>query len=249
PELGCLLLGNRLLWLGMAVLLLVLAFRLFRTDREGLVLRRRKADAGAAAPAAAPAAAATLRLPTVQVREGPAARWTQYLRLALFDLRAALLGAPFLVMLVLGLLVIFTALQFGSSLFGTDVYPVTRQMLQAINNAMGVFLVVVVTFYAGELVWRERAGRVAEATDAIALPDWVPLASKMTALVGLVLAMFVAGALFTVLWQLGHGFTAIEPGLYLKGIALAAIPFVLLAALALFLQVVTGNKFVGYLLM
>jgi len=249
PELGGLLLGNRLLWLGMAVLLLVLAFRLFRTDREGLVLRRRKADAGAAAPAAAPAAAATLRLPTVQVREGSAARWTQYLRLALFDLRAALLGAPFLVMLVLGLLVIFTALQFGSSLFGTDVYPVTRQMLQAINNAMGVFLVVVVTFYAGELVWRERAGRVAEATDAIALPDWVPLASKMTALVGLVLAMFVAGALFTVLWQLGHGFTAIEPDLYLKGIALAAIPFVLLAALALFLQVVTGNKFVGYLLM
>ena len=37
--------------------------------------------------------------------------------------------------------------------------------------------------------------------------------------------------------------------LYLKGLALAAIPFVLMAAMAVFLQAVSGNKFIGYLLM
>jgi len=251
PELTGLLLGNRLLWLGASVALLAGAFRLFRADREGLVLRRRKAAATETAPAGLPplAGSASLRLPAVQLRDGAAARWTQFLRLAAADLRASLLGAPFLVMLLLGLLVIFVGLQFGGTLYGTEVYPVTRKMLDAVRSGMNLFLVIVVTFYAGELVWRERSARVAETSDAYPLPEWIPLAAKMTALAGLVLAMQLAGVLFTLCWQLGHGFTVIEPGLYLSGVALELLAFVLVAVLALFLQVASGNKFIGYLLM
>ena len=252
PALTGLLLGNRLLWLGAAAAMLFAAFGLFRADREGLVLRRRKAEAAPAGAAPLPvvaAAAAPLALPQVQLREGPAARWAQYRQLAAFDLRGALAGAPFLVMLVLGLLMVFTVLKTGSSMYGTELYPVTRRMLSTLEGGMSLFLVIVTTFYAGELAWRERSLRVAEATDAYALPDWIPLASKMTALTGLILAMLLAGALFTTGWQLAHGHTALEPLLYLKGLALAAIPFVLMAAMAVFLQAVSGNKFIGYLLM
>ncbi|HRF83027.1 MAG TPA: M1 family aminopeptidase [Pseudoxanthomonas sp.] len=252
PELTGLLLGNRALWLAATMLLLFAAFRLFRADREGIVLRRRKAEAVAPAATAAPglaAAGTTLALPAVTLRENAAARWTQYRHLAAFDLRGALTSAPFLVMLVLGLLMVFTVLKFGSTMFGTELYPVTRRMLSTLEGGMSLFLIIITTFYAGELVWRERSLRVAEATDAYALPDWIPLASKLTALVGLVVAFLLAGALFSAGWQLGHGYTAFEPLLYLKGLALAAIPFVLMAALAVFLQAVSGNKFIGYLLM
>ena len=48
PALTGLLLANRALWLGVAVLMLLAAFRLFRADREGIVLRRRKATEAAA---------------------------------------------------------------------------------------------------------------------------------------------------------------------------------------------------------
>jgi len=252
PELTGLLLGNRALWLGVSVLLLWTAFSLFRADREGFVLRRRRK--GAAVDTATPqpgviAANAPLALPAVTLRKDAAARWTQYRQLATFDLRGALTGAPFLVMLVLGLLMIFTVLKFGASMYGTELYPVTRRMLSAIEGGTSLFLIIIVTFYAGELVWRERSLRVAEATDAYALPDWIPLASKMTALIGLIAAFLVAGALFTAGWQVGHGYLALEPLLYLKGLALALIPFALMAALAVFLQAVSGNKFIGYLLM
>ncbi|WP_372014532.1 ABC transporter permease/M1 family aminopeptidase [Pseudoxanthomonas sp. 10H] len=252
PALTGLLLGNRALWLGVTVVLLAVAFRMFRADREGIVLHRRKAAVAPEPSAPQPgvaAAAVPLALPQVSLRRNAAARWTQYRQLAGFDLRGALTGAPFLVMLVLGLLMIFTVLKFGSSMYGTELYPVTRRMLSTIDGGMGLFLIIIVTFYAGELVWRERSLRVAEATDAYALPDWIPLASKMTALTGLVVAFLLAGMLFTAGWQLGHGYTAFEPLLYLKGLALAAIPFALMAALAVFLQAVSGNKFIGYLLM
>ncbi|AKC87709.1 ABC transporter permease/M1 family aminopeptidase [Pseudoxanthomonas suwonensis] len=253
PALTGLLLVNRALWLGVAIVLLLAAFRLFRADREGIVLRRRrKADDAPAEAAPLPGVAAgtaTLALPATTLRQGAAARWTQYRQLAAFDLRGALTSAPFLVMLVLGLLMIFTVLKFGASMYGTELYPVTRRMLSAIDGGMALFLVIIVTFYAGELVWRERSLRVAEATDAYALPDWIPLASKMTALAGLAVVLLLAGALFTTGWQLAHGYTDLEPLLYLKGIALSVVPFVLMAALAVFLQAVSGNKFIGYLLM
>ena len=59
PALTGLLLGNRLLWLGVAAVLLAAAFRLFRADREGIVLRRRKAAAARVGGASTPAAAST----------------------------------------------------------------------------------------------------------------------------------------------------------------------------------------------
>src|SRR3546814_2669994 len=42
PGLTGLLLGNRALWLGISLVMLVAAFSLFRSDREGIVLRRRR---------------------------------------------------------------------------------------------------------------------------------------------------------------------------------------------------------------
>ncbi len=254
PELTGLLLGNRALWLAVTAVLLVLAFRLFRADREGLVLRRRArrsevAEAPAPAGPGVQAPGATIALPQVALRDGLAARWTQYRHLAWFDMRAALIGAPFLVMLLLGLLLIFTALKFGASMYGTELYPVTRMMLSTLEGALSLFLLIIVTFYAGELVWRERSLRVAEATDAYALPDWIPLASKLTSLAGIVVAFLLAGTAFTVLWQLFSGYTTLEPLLYLKGIALIALSFVMIAVMAVFLQALSGNKFIGYLLM
>src|SRR3546814_7424090 len=55
--------------------------------------------------------------------------------------------------------------------------------------------------------------------------------------------------LFTIGYQLVDGYTNIEPLLYAKGLGLQLASFVLMAALAVFFQVATGNMFVGYVLM
>ena len=247
PELTGLLLGNRALWLGVAVLMLLMAFRLFRADREGIVLRRRKATEAAAE--AGDNGNSSTPLPQVDLRNDGWAQWRQYLHQSWFDLRDTLRGAPFIVMVVLGLLLTFTVLKFSGMIYGTETYPVTGQMLDMIGGGMSLFLIIIVTFYAGEMIWRERSLRVAEATDAYAAPNWVPLAAKMTALVGVIAVVLVACALFTIGYQLVDGYTKIEPLLYAKGLLLQVMPFALMAAIAVFFQVASGNKFVGYVLM
>ena len=245
PKLTGLLLGNRALWIGMALLFLTATFRLFRADREGLVLRKRKAI-----PTKATAAnVTTAAINQVTLRSDWRAQWRQYLHQSWFDLRDTLRGAPFIVMLVLGLLLVLTDLKSSGELYGTNIYPVTAHMLFVINTGMSLFLIIIVAFYSGEMIWRERSLRVAEATDAYATPDWVPLAAKVTALTGIIAVVLIACALFTMAYQLTHGYSNLEPLLYAKGLLLQLVPFVLIAVLAVFLQVISGNKFVGYVLM
>ncbi|HEX6832320.1 MAG TPA: M1 family aminopeptidase, partial [Rudaea sp.] len=100
---------------------------------------------------------------------------------------------------------------------------------------------------AGELVWRERSAKISEVTDAFALPNWIPLLSKLVALTTVIVIFLVAGSLECFGYQLIRGFTHVDPALYLSNIALTTLAFVLLGALALFLQVVANNKFLGYL--
>jgi hypothetical protein len=246
PPLSGLLLGNRALWLGIAALLLTLTYRMFRIDREGVRWWRRKKSASSAISESLPAAA--VLLPKVTLQNSWTAQWRQYLHQTWFDARSVLTGAPFLVMLVLGLLLIFTVLTFGAEIYGTKVYPVTSLMATALPGGLSLFLTIVLAVYAGELVWRERSLRVAETTDACAAPNWVPLTAKLTALFGVIVTFCLCGALFCIGYQLVHGYAHLQLPLYAKIVALTALPFFITAALFVFLQTLSENKFFGYLL-
>src|SRR3546814_5547100 len=60
-------------------------------------------------------------------------------------------------MVVLGLLLTFTVIKFSALVYGTATLPVTAQMLDMIGGGMSLFLIIIITFYAGEMVWRERS--------------------------------------------------------------------------------------------
>lgn len=245
PSLSGSLLSNRAIWGALTIVLLWGSYVLFRADREGLVLRKRKRT-GSAGKAEA---SSQTPLPAVTLSTSPRARWTQYLHLTRFDLRQTLLGAPLLVMLLVWLCVVITIFVSGNKMYGTSLYPVTAQMQQMVNGSLSIFLIIMLTFYAGELVWRERSQGVAEATDAYATPDWIPLASKLTALACVVVLFHLAGIVLGMGNQLVHGYAQLQPLLYLQSAVLDSLPFLLMAVLAVFLQVISGNKFVGYLLM
>ena len=245
PEVTGLLLTNRLLWTAVGGALLGAAFALFRTDREPLRwLRRRRAPAVTEPHAVR----GTVVFPAVALRSDARAQWAQFLKLARFDARAVLLGVAFLVMLVFGLVNLGADLAFSNEMFGTKVFPVTHLMLESMNGSYNFLLLIVVSFYAGELVWRERSARISEVTDAFALPDWIPLASKLVALFAVVVLFAAAGSVECAIYQLIRGYQHLEPGLYLANIGLVTLQFGLLGSLALFLQVIANNKFRGYLL-
>ncbi|KRF01909.1 hypothetical protein ASG87_10410 [Frateuria sp. Soil773] len=247
PPLDGLLLFNRLLWGSIGCVLCGAAFALFRANRDGL--RRPGRKPRAEPPRLLPQAdAPALALPRARLRDDWRARLLQLRTLCAFDTASVLRGAPFRVMLAFGLVNLVFALALAGQIYGTPTYPVTHEVLETVRGAFHWLLYIVVTFYAGELVWRERGLRSSEVSDAFPLPDWIPLAAKLLALCAVILAFLLAGSLVGVGAQLSRGYTRLEPGLYLASLALDAVPFVLLAVLALFLQTASNNKFLGYLL-
>jgi len=247
PALSGVLLFNRVLWVAVSLLMLAASFALFRPNREGLQLHRRKRRAEPPM-LRAPGSPATRSLPVVQRFDDARAHRVQLRQLFVFDTLGVLRGAPFLIMLALGVANVIGAFLLSGQIYGTSTYPVTHQVLENVRGSYQWLLYIVITFYAGELVWRERSQRSAEVSDAFPLPDWIPLSAKLGALISVILTFLLLGAVVGVGWQLGHGFTHIEPGLYLGSLTLDAIPFILLGVLALFLQVLSNNKFLGYLL-
>lgn len=248
PQLTGLILGNRGLWLAVGSVLLAAAFALFKPDREGLrLLPRRKREADTIAPQVSNAASVVL--PSVSLRGDFATRFRQFRKLAWFDTRFVLRGTPFLGMLACGLANLVAILVFSGQIFGTRVYPVTHTMAQAMNDSFTWLLLLVLGFYAGELVWRERGARVSEVVDAFPTPDWIPLLSKLAALAMVIVVFFAIGSVVCMGYQLSQGYTHLQPLLYLQYMGFGLLAFMSLAILAVVLQVWANNKFVGYALL
>jgi ABC-type transport system involved in multi-copper enzyme maturation permease subunit len=249
PAIAGYILANRGLWLAIAAGLFAATFALFKTERSGTGRRRFGRKAKAVDVATTTAARAAVAMPRTTPEFPPSTAWRQFLRQLRFDSVGVVRSVPFLVMLAFGVAnFIATALN-TQVLYDTRIYPVTSQMLSALQNSMSLFLVIVVLFYAGELVFKERGAKINEVSDAMPVPNWVPLAAKFTTLAAVVLAFLFVGALASIAIQLGKGYTQVEPMVYVETLLLQSVGFILMGGLALALQVFTNNKFIGYALL
>jgi ABC-2 type transport system permease protein len=253
PAVAGYILGNRVLWTAIAMGLFAATFALFKTQRSGTSRRRWGRKAQAAAMAAADHVAKPAQAPVVVPKVTPefnvGTAWRQFLRQLRFDTLGVFKSVPFLVMLVIGMANFIPSALFRQRLFDTAIYPVTSQMLSALQGSFNFLLIIIVLFYAGELVWKERGAKINEVTDATPIPNWVPLLAKFTTLVVVILAFQLVGAITAMLIQLGKGYAHFEPLVYAKTLLLDSVPFILMGGLALCLQVFCNNKFVGYALM
>jgi ABC-2 type transport system permease protein len=126
--------------------------------------------------------------------------------------------------------------------------PLLTARLTENANSPWAFIPLLIIFYAGELVWRERDAGLGEIVDAMPVPEWAFVLGKF---LGLALVLAAWMALLTIagmLVQARMGYFNVEPGLYLKvffGIQLA--DYLLFAMLALVLHAVVNQKHLGYL--
>lgn len=244
PPIAGLVLYNRLIWIGIALGLFILAYAIFRFEAKGSASASAKATTAASADR--PPATKPLALPDAS----RATRWRQFVALTRFDLRLVFKSPAFFVLLGIGVMNAFGAMVGTIEFRGTEYFPVTRAMVVALTGAFSIFPVIIALYYAGELVWGDRDRRMHEILDATAAPDWAFMAPKVLAIALVLLATLLAAALTAVVFQLAHGYTQINPADYLLWFVLPGfIGAVLLAALSVFVQTLVPHKFIGWAVM
>ncbi|HEX8244260.1 MAG TPA: M1 family aminopeptidase, partial [Longimicrobium sp.] len=239
-----LLLANRALWLGAGALIFglgVMAFRFRQSGGEGRARAWQPGfDDAPPRPLHVPAAARSFTF---------GARLHQLAAETRRSVREVVLNVWFPVLL--GVCLTFVAIggtQVGT-IYGTRTFPVTYKVVELVQGTFLLFTIVIIAFYAGELVWNERERRAAGIHDALPVPTWVPFTARLFALVGVVVGLLAAAMACGIAIQAAHGYFRFEPGLYLRSLFVhlllgTLLPFVILALLV---QTLVNHKYVGHL--
>ena len=167
-----LLLYNRLLWLGIAAIVLLLAYKRFRFTSASGKVKKKKLDVEL--PEVIQPAIRTIE--TAQ-DFSLAASIRQYFQQTKLEFTSILKSIPFLVILALG---VFNSIG-GTSmedLFGTPVYPVTHLLLNVIAGNFLLFAFLILTLYSGELTWKERSLNLARSDRCITRTRLGPMGLK-----------------------------------------------------------------------
>jgi len=239
PAIEGALLYNRLIWVGIAIAMLALAFYVFRFEASGIRDKGRSPG-----PLTFPHPLAG-RLPAPSF--GAHAGWTQLFWRMRFEMGQVFKSPAFIVLLFMGLFNAMGGLFLDAEVGGSALYPVTKWVITTLNGAFTFMVLIIAIYYSGELVWRDRDRKTHEIIDATAAPDWSFILPKTLALVLVLMATLAISALAGISVQLIKGFTDIQIGKYIFWYILPnAIDWTLIGVLAIFLQAISPHKFIGW---
>lgn len=241
---------NRLLWLTVALLALLLVLLRFRLDlAEQTILRFRRRSRVIAKAQLAPQPAIQRIAPVLSFSSR--ASFAQFVSQLKMDL-SCVFKSP-LIYIILALVATTMIGEFQGNVsrvgFETPLYPLTSLMLPFLRYGMLHFILLICLWYSAELIHRERASGIGEIINASPFPDWLLILAKTAALCLVAGALMVVSVISLMVLQAAAGYTHFEPGLYLQSAFIYnGSYYCMLCILAVVIQAIAPNKWLGMLL-
>src|ERR1700722_4717326 len=243
---------NRLLWSCVGFLALGAVWAFFPMSVEALTAvsqgrraaKAKEQDLAEAVPVRSLVAA---KIPLVHYAFTSSTTFAQYVSLSRLRLRNILRDIPFWGIIALLIAFGINNGHFAGHLAERNVWPVTYLMLQSVEGSALLFLYIVATLYAAELLWRERDTHFDGIHDALPMRESIDWLSRLTAVVVVEVILLAVAMLVGILMQTIAGYYHYELLQYLKELYLVTFPQVFaFILLAFFVQTLVSNKFVGH---
>ena len=255
------MLWNRLLWIAISLATLAFMYLRFRFShriaadplRWLRLFRRQSAttDSYTTGRVAVP-----VPVPSVRQSFAFATNVRQMLAIGTSSFRMIATSLPGLFLLVVFPLMLSFVLLIDLQNWGIPLLPRTsflmyKYLTTTITNPLNFWVMVplLIIFFSGELVWRERDARLSENVDAAPVPDWVLVVGKFLGLTLVLVALMAVVTLVGIVRQVISGYYEFRFGQYLQilfGIQL--LEFLLFAVLAFAIVAVVNQKYLGQLI-
>ncbi len=234
------MLVNRLIWIGFAALVWFAAY--WRFDFAERASRRSKVVKSETL------ANDRVEVPNTERFFGWSSAWAQLWSQTKVDFLGIVKSNIFIVIMIAGTIQTVAALILTANEgFGLSTLPVTYQMVDVVRGTMYLFMIAVIVFYAGVLVWRERENKLDDVYDALPHPTWIVFSAKLISLTLVVFFILILGMLCGLAIQTFNGFDRYQFGLYLTELLLIdGVQIFPLIVLAMLVHVVSPNKYIGY---
>ena len=242
PSLTGLLLYNRLIWFGLGLLILMVSYFRFSFQVKS---ERLKKDKKNQKHAHAADEKETLVLPEVQL--SPVSNLQHFLSFFKENFLNIFKHVTFKILFLFSLILLFVQLFSGFEYLGLKSYPLTYQMMEAVSGGTALFLIIIIVFFSGELVWRDRDVKINEVVDATPHLSIIPLFAKTLSLISLTFVLHLFFVVLAILYQLIMGFYRIELGVYFMDFLYGPFAFyTALSFLMVAVQVLVNHKYLGY---
>lgn len=235
---------NRLIWIAVGIISLIIGYFSFSFNVVRKSWFKKKASKEVTVSNTA------ISIPSVSFSFGLGAYLLQIRKQTWFYFKSVIKGIPFQAIIGFGLFLMIINSFFIGRVFGTYTYPTTYLMLELITGGFTLFFIIILVFYSGELVWKERDVKINLIQDALPMPDFVSLISKFFGLMLVFIVMLVMLVGAGVLIQAFKGYYKFDLPVYFTTLFSETFStLVLFSLLAFFIQVMVNNKFLGHALM
>ncbi len=230
---------NRLIWIAVSMLLLFIFYLRFsfvvKNKRAG---RSEKSTSSVDLPA-------PMIAPSIMPDYGFS--FLSWIRMTGFECRAILKNPSFIILLILGILNLVANLSSFTTSFGSSKYPVTYDILERIKGGFYLFLIGIITFYTGVLVWRERDSNFSDIQDATPFKTFSLMSSKLMAMVLTVALVLLSTMFIGLVSQALRGYYRFEIDVYLISLFLIDLPSLFyLIVISMLLHYLINNRYIAY---
>lgn len=242
--------ANQLIWVSVGLLSLLLTYIKFQFSYVGTQARIFRPKKGVTFKRIADTVVLKkVQLPSVHQSFSRSDHLRQLWILLKREFRKVVASPVFIILVVVAMLLFAIVAAFEGLMFGTPTLPLTYRMIDTAKGNFTLFILIIIVFYAGEMVWRERSLRVSPIMDVLPVPNWLSLTSKLLAMFGVLYLLMATIMLCGIVAQLVQGFFHIELGLYLQSLFGFEIwNYLIFACFAFFIQVLVSNKYFGFFL-
>jgi ABC-2 type transport system permease protein len=241
------LLYNRIIWLAISLVVTVVTYFRFQFSQfnNPITFFRRK-NKETFSLASAPVLTLS-DIPKATQNFSVKYSWYQIWFLAKFEFNKITRSIFFVIIALLTMASLMLVTPLAGAIYGTSTYPLTHQMLELGGVLSRLFMNIIIIFYAGVLVWRERDAKIEEFIGTAPVRSFVNYSSKLIALI-LVQALLLLVVMITgIIIQTYYGYYKFEILLYIKDLfGLQLIGLGLTCVLAMSIQAIFNNRYVGY---
>ena len=233
---------NRLIWVGVGFVVLIFGYFRFSFEEKRKDIKVKKGKKMEEISVASSGI-----LPTVTQNFGVSTVMSQFWNQTKTEFLGIVRSVPFKLLTLIGMFNLLPNLMNPNESYGLKTYPITYAMCELISGAFMIFILSVVTYFAGTLIWKEREAKVSEIYDAMPTQTWTTFVSKFLSLAGVVAIMLLVAIGMCIVGQALQGYTNFELDVYFKQIMLIDYSrFLMLIVAAMLISVLSSNKYVGF---
>ena len=233
-------LWNRILWIGFSLMVLGITYRLFSFRRIGNRGKKKSSLPNNAQEIT------SYQIAKIQINHKT--QWRAFWSSIKIDVKAVLKSLPFIAVLFTLLLALTFELYarfFEGGFYNERWYPFTNLVIETVIEIIPILIKILIVFYSGELIWKAKDLKFDGILNATPTLNWVFFLSKLTTLFLLPMLLIVTVIFVCIVFQLANGFTDIDLQQYLLLFYHHGIPALIFSMLAIFVQSISKNKYLG----